>query len=117
MDAMGGKLRDRSQPWQEPLMPSEVYVDVAAPSSSDDGYPWALQSWDRRRRMWRWRAVGLVPLRRQSGDLRTHAKALRLRAAVRYVWVRHWTPGQDCAGARGWRGCIDTQKTVGPLRP
>jgi hypothetical protein len=101
------------------MAPSELAKaekPFSPPPSSEDGYPWALQVWRGRERVWRWERVGMVPLNRRPVDLQKHAKTLKLRAAVRYVWVRHWTPGRR-DDLPGWRACIDSTKTVGPVRP
>jgi hypothetical protein len=102
--------------WRDPLAPSALAAGMGVPLSAEDGYPWALQSWDRRAGNWRWSSLGLVPLKREPADLRRHARRLELRVACRYVWIRHWTPERR-GDSRGWLACIDTRKTVGPVRP
>jgi len=98
------------------MAPSALLQSEAVPRSSEDGYPWALQRWDRRQRVWDFASIGMVPLRRKVMDLRQHARLLRIRAPCRYVWVRHWTPDR-LRGKVGWRACLDTRKTIGPVRP
>ena len=112
---MGG-IRRNGRDWQDPLAPSSLLPGQEEPLSSEDGYPWALQRWDGRGRLWCWASVGMVPLRRKPIDLQQHARELRIRVACRYVWVRHWSPDRDSANL-GWRACIDTRKTIGPVRP
>ena len=116
---MGGKHKNGSAwrcNWRDPLAPSTVLPDSEVPLSSVEGYPWALQRWDSRGRVWDWASVGMVPLRRKPIDLRQHATELRIRVACRYVWVRHWSPDR-INGTLGWRACIDASKTIGPVRP
>ena len=112
---MGGR-HTNGRSWEDPLAPSTLFATAEVPLSSEDGYPWALQRWDPGHRVWNWASVGMVPLRRKPVDLRQHARELRIRAACRYVWVRHWTPDRE-AGSHGWRACIDVSKTIGPVRP
>jgi hypothetical protein len=112
---VGGRHRN-GRSWTDPLAPSSLFASAELPLSSEDGYPWALQRWDSRARAWLWASVGMVPLRRRPSDLRQHARVLKIRVACRYVWVRHWSPDRDDT-TRGWRACLDTKKTIGPVRP
>jgi hypothetical protein len=93
-----------------------LFEGAEIPLSSVDGYPWALQRWNRQSRSWQWASVGMVPLRRKAVDLRQHARELKIRSACRYVWVRHWSPDR-LNGALGWRACLDVAKTIGPVGP
>ena len=110
---MGGR---HAVTWRDPMAPSLLYPSGALPSSSEDGLPWALQRWDTRARAWAFASVGMVPLRRKPIDLAKHARVLRIRSACRYVWVRHWSP-ERMNGCLGWRACLDTAKTIGPVKP
>lgn len=112
---MGGRHRN-GQDWTDPLAASALYPSEELPLSAEDGYPWALQRWDRRTRLWQFSSVGMVPLRRRPVDLRQHARVLKIRTAARYVWVRHWSPDRG-NGTRGWRACLDVAKTIGPVHP
>lgn len=113
---MGGR-HTRGPTWRDPMAPSALFgATPVPPRSSEDGYPWALQRWDGRQRLWRFAAVGMVPLRRKPVDLCQHARVLRIRAPARYVWVRHWTPDRS-NGTTGWRACLDLAKTIGPVQP
>lgn len=100
--------------WADLLAPSTLLEVEDFPDSADDGYPWALQQWDAVTKTWEWIVVGVVPLHRSEADLERDARQLSVHEAARYVWVRHWSPDRDADG-KGWRACIDTRKTIGPI--
>ncbi len=114
---MGGSgLRKPPSEWRDALAPSSLLRVDMPPESSEDGYPWALQRWDEKRRRWEWVIVGIVPLRRTEDDLAHDAIEHGVTHPARYVWVRHWTPARN-GRARGWRACLDVRKTIGPVEP